>query len=146
MPQIEVRVAKGMDIARVAQPLTRGDSPRRVLARVMHQQDREVELPLQLTMKPRPARYANFSTTRNKPKLCRFRGDLLRGGMTTRPLKGPRRENSISAFVGCHSDLAPFRAVETYGRSNAFARGGVCSKLPSDPFGRTSGTVVGIKG
>ena len=48
-PQIQVRVAEGMDITGAAQSLTGGDSPRGVLSRVMHQQDREVELPLQRT-------------------------------------------------------------------------------------------------
>ena len=46
-PEVEVRVAEGMDVTGAAQPLTGGDSPRGVLSRVMHQQDRQVELPLQ---------------------------------------------------------------------------------------------------
>ena len=50
--EIEVRVAEGMDIAEAAQSLTGGDSSRGVLARVMHQQDRDVELPLQLNPSP----------------------------------------------------------------------------------------------
>ena len=36
-----------MDVTGAAQSLAGGDSPRGVLARVMHQQDRQVELPLQ---------------------------------------------------------------------------------------------------
>ena len=45
-PEIEVRVAEGMDLAEAARSLTGGDSPRGVLARVMQQQDRDVELPV----------------------------------------------------------------------------------------------------
>jgi hypothetical protein len=43
-----------MDIAEAAQSLTGGDSSRGVLARVMQQQDRDVELPLQLNPSPLP--------------------------------------------------------------------------------------------
>ncbi len=46
-PQIQVRVAEGMDVTGAAQPLAGGGSPRGVLPRVMHQQHRQVELPLQ---------------------------------------------------------------------------------------------------
>ena len=46
-PEIEVRVAEGVDVTGAAQALAGGDSPRGVLSRVMHQQDRQVELPLQ---------------------------------------------------------------------------------------------------
>ena len=52
-PEIEVRVAEGMDLAEAARSLTGGDSSRGVLARVM-QQDRDVELPLQLNPSPLP--------------------------------------------------------------------------------------------
>src|SRR5271168_309910 len=45
-PQIEVRIAEGMDVTRAAQSLASGSSPRGVLPRVMHQQNRQVELPL----------------------------------------------------------------------------------------------------
>ena len=45
--QVEVRVAEGMQVARTAQPLTGGHSAGGVLARVMHQDHREVQLPLQ---------------------------------------------------------------------------------------------------
>ena len=38
-----------MDVAGAAQSLTRGGSPRGILSRVMNQQDRQVELPLQRT-------------------------------------------------------------------------------------------------
>jgi hypothetical protein len=41
-------------IAEAAQSLTGGDSSRGVLARVMQQQDRDVELPLQLNPSPLP--------------------------------------------------------------------------------------------
>jgi hypothetical protein len=53
-PEIEVRVLEGMDIAEAAQSLTGGDSWRGVLVRVMHQQDRDVEVPLQLKPSPLP--------------------------------------------------------------------------------------------
>jgi hypothetical protein len=41
-----------MDIAGAAQSLTDGDSSRGVLAIVMHQNDRDVELPLRLNPSP----------------------------------------------------------------------------------------------
>jgi hypothetical protein len=53
-PEIEVRVAEGMDITEAARSLTGGDSSRGVLARVMQQQDRDGELPLQLNSSPGP--------------------------------------------------------------------------------------------
>ena len=46
-PEVEVRVAEGMQVTGTAEPLTGGDSAGGVLARVMHQHDREVQLPLQ---------------------------------------------------------------------------------------------------
>jgi hypothetical protein len=45
-PEIPVRVTDGMDVTGAAQPLTGGGSPSGVLSRVMHQQNRAVELPL----------------------------------------------------------------------------------------------------
>jgi hypothetical protein len=53
-PEIELRVAESMDIAEAARSPTGGDSSRRVLARVREQQDRDVELPLQLNPSPLP--------------------------------------------------------------------------------------------
>ncbi len=44
-PQIEVRVAKRVDIARAARSLAGGNTVGSVLARVMHQQNREAKLP-----------------------------------------------------------------------------------------------------
>ena len=46
-PQIEVRVAEGVDVTGAAQGLAGGRSRRGVLPRVMHQHDRQLELPLQ---------------------------------------------------------------------------------------------------
>ena len=46
-PQIEIGVSKGMDVTGAAESLTGGDSAGGVLARVMHQHDREVQPPLQ---------------------------------------------------------------------------------------------------
>ena len=40
------RIAKGMDVAGAAESLASGDSPGSVFSRVMHQHNREVELPL----------------------------------------------------------------------------------------------------
>ena len=44
--EVEVRVAKGIQVAGTSESLTGGDSPRGVFPRVMHQHDREVEPPL----------------------------------------------------------------------------------------------------
>ncbi len=45
--EIQVRVAEGVDVTGAAQSLAGGNSPRGVLPGVMHQEDREVKLPLQ---------------------------------------------------------------------------------------------------
>lgn len=45
-PQVEVRVAEGMEVTGAAQSLTGGDSRRGVFSAVMHQHDGEVELAL----------------------------------------------------------------------------------------------------
>jgi hypothetical protein len=45
--EIQVRVAEGVNVSGAAQSLTSGGYPRAILSRVMHQQDRQVELSLQ---------------------------------------------------------------------------------------------------
>ena len=45
--EVEIGVAEGVDVAGAAKSLAGGDSPRGVLAGVMHQHHREVQLPLQ---------------------------------------------------------------------------------------------------
>ena len=52
-PAIEVRVGQDLEIAEAARSLTGGDSWRSS-ARVIRQQDQDVELPLQLNPSPRP--------------------------------------------------------------------------------------------
>src|ERR1700677_131058 len=48
-PQIQVRIAEGVDITRATQSLAGGNSSPSVLPRVMHQQHRQVDPPLQRT-------------------------------------------------------------------------------------------------
>jgi hypothetical protein len=62
-PETEVRVAEGMEIAEAARSPTGGDSSRGVLARVIQQQDRDVELPLQLNPSPLPTPLLTSSVT-----------------------------------------------------------------------------------
>ena len=46
-PEIQVRVAKRVDITRTTQSLTGGHTVCSILASVMHEQDREAQLTLQ---------------------------------------------------------------------------------------------------
>ena len=43
-PEIQIRVAKGVDVTGATQSLARSGSPRGVLSHVMHQQNRQAEL------------------------------------------------------------------------------------------------------
>ena len=46
-PQVEIGIAEGVDVAGAAKPLAGGGTSSGVLAGVMHQHHRDVELPLQ---------------------------------------------------------------------------------------------------
>ena len=54
LSEMGASTSKGMDMPGAAQSLTNGDSSRRILARVTHQQNRGIEPPLQLNPSPLP--------------------------------------------------------------------------------------------